>query len=1270
MNHSKTLEKLQWELPIDISERLIKTSKNTDLSLFVLLVASLKLMLVTDYKNQDFAMWVPLLDEFDMPEDHNSLVYIKTEIPDLNITFKEYLLAVRQSVLDAYESHCSGILTQRPAVQDSNNSSIFCSLENIHTAEQQPLQQYYDFTCKFKRIQNRIMFTLSYNSINFEKSTLEGWLGNYVELLSIIVANPLIAIKDIHFLSERDTHFINKFNDTDYIDNSQNSEVIYKAFERQVNETPESVALIFGNEHLTYAELNQKANRLGRYIQRNHRVDKEMPIGIFVKESLDMIVAMIAIMKTGGAYVPISVSYPTQRIDAILEDCNIKLVITNSAALMVNPTISPVRDTTDIICLDKEDTHIQAESKDNLETNSLPTDLAYILYTSGTTGVPKGVLIEHKNVMNLISGLSKCVYQKFNEQLNVALIASYVFDASVQQIYSALLMGHTLIIAAEDIRRDGSKLIDFYIRNRVHISDGTPVHLRLMNLAGIQGNADQLYLKQLLIGGEVLIQNIVEEFLDQFDGNKPLITNIYGVSECCVDSTFYNYDSSTANLSIIPIGKPLPNTCVYILDDQLEHSPVGSIGGVYISGKSVGRGYMNRPELTQERFISIPHISGDILFKTGDRGRINYKGELEYHGRSDRQVKIRGFRIECGEIQAVLSRYEGIVDCLVIDDEDSTGDKYLCAYYISDKTITYSTLKDYLSEYLPDYMIPSYFMRIDSIPINQSCKIDRAQLPHPASQMELNESPSGDRIENELIEIWKELLEIKNFGTATSFFDLGGQSLKAVLLLAKINKVFSVEVSLMDIFSNTTIKEQAHLIRHQNNVEIPDVQSVPQADYYEVSSVQQRIYALCESDAVGMTYNMPMALRIKGAIDKEKVETVFHSLIARHEILRTQFSLQNGKIVQIVKENVDFRVAFKTCSEESVNREINQLICPFDLKQAPLIRANLIEVAHDEHYLVVDMHHIIADGVSVGILIQEFQELYIGNHLPKTELQYKDYSSWYNKLVKSPAIDKQREYWINVLSSPLPVLNIPTDYEWPSVKTYDGAQTSCYLEGDLLERLNHLAKTTGATLYMVLLAAYQIILSLYSQQEDIIVGSPTSGRNHPGLESMIGMFVNTVAVRGYPSKTKSFRKYLEEIKVSVIKALENQDYQLDDLLQNLKLPKQPGRNSLFEAFFELQNADIPALELEELSFIPYELETCNTKFSLMLSAVEDNNRLRLNLMYSTKLFMQKTIEDFLEDYVKVLEAIANNKYIKIEAIIQGIHNQQDKNIFDENSFTL
>ncbi|WP_434284401.1 condensation domain-containing protein, partial [Clostridium botulinum] len=751
--------------------------------------------------------------------------------------------------------------------------------------------------------------------------------------------------------------------------------------------------------------------------------------------------------------------------------------------------------------------------------------------------------------------------------------------------------------------------------------------------------------RQVFSSGEALNFKQVEKFYKEFGNGKKLI-NLYGPTEATIDVSYF--DCINDGKRVIPIGKPIDNTKLYILKNN-EPVPVGVSGELYIAGDGLARGYVKRIELTSQKFIDNPFEPGTKMYKTGDLARWLPDGNIEFLGRIDNQVKIRGFRIELGEIENKLLQHENIKEAAVLVKENKDSEKYICAYVVSEKNLEELDLKSHLKETLPEYMVPAYFVELEKMPLTANGKLNRRALPEPNLDANLVEYEAPrNKVEETLAKIWSEILGIEKIGINDNFFDLGGHSLKATILMSKIHKELSREVPLKELFKSPTIKDLSKYIESAEENLYSKIEKVEEKEYYETSSAQKRMYMLQQFDKDSTAYNMPVVFKLEGNVDKNKIEETFRKLTQRHETLRIYFQIYNEKIIQKI-QNYKFELVKK--ENENIEDAINGFVRPFDLGKAPLFRAELLE-DNKKIYLLIDMHHIISDGVSMNILIKEFKDIYNGKNLEPLKFQYKDFAAWQNNFLKSDLMKKQEEYWLSRFSDEIPVLNIPTDYERPAIKSFDGDSISFKVNEEITEKLRELAKETGSTIHMILLSAFNILLSKYSGQEDIIVGVPIAGRSNADLENIMGMFVNTLALRNKLEGDKKYIDFLNEVKENSLRAYENQSYQFETLIEKLNLKLDASRNPLFDVMLNsIDLFDKNEKFLDGLLIKSYNIKEISSKVDFDLAFKENLKVIELTLTYATNLYDKNTIEIMIEDYIGILEIIVMDKDMSIDNII-------------------
>ncbi len=1175
-------------------------------------------------------------------------------------TFKEFLMEVKENALGAYENQdyqFEELVEKINVTRDFSRNPVFdvmFVLQNMDrgeaTAEGIKISPYksenkvskLDITMYATELENSISIVIQYCTKLFNKATIERMYRHLENIMQTVIEDINIKLSEVEILTEEERQqILIDFNNTkeDY----PKDKTINQLFEEQAERTPDNIAVVYEDHKLTYRELNERTNQLARVL-RDKGVGSDSIVGIMVERSLEMIVGIMGVLKAGGAYLPIDPEYPDDRISYILEDSKAELILTQSKY------VKNIEFDGEILNLESEQSYSKEEAK--LENINSPKDLAYIIYTSGSTGNPKGVMIEHESAINTLTEMERN-YPLTKEDVYL-LKTSYTFDVSVTEIFGWFIGNGKLAILNPGEEKDVIGILNAIEKYKVTHVNFVPSMLNVL-LEGLdERNVNKLNsLKYVFAAGEALSKETVNRFYRLIRTAE--LENIYGPTETTIYVTRYslkNFDKETKNIAI---GKPLSNIKAYIIDKNSNIQPIGIRGELCFAGIGLGRGYLNRPELTAEKFVENPFVLGERMYKTGDLARWLPDGNIEYLGRIDHQVKIRGYRIELGEIENKLLSHEDVKETAVIAIDDNSGNKYICAYVVSEGELTVSALRAYLSKDLPDYMIPSYFIQLEKLPLTKNGKVDRKALPKLETGGNIitgteYEAPRNST-EEKLVAIWRDVLEVEKISINDNFFELGGHSLKATSLMAKIHKVLNAEVPLKEIFINPTIKGISEYIKYSEESIYSTIEPVEEKEYYEMSSAQKRLYTLQQLELNSISYNMPRVLKLEGELDVERLKEAFNKLMHRHEALRTSFEVVEDGLVQKVHKRVEFEIEeYKVKKDNKIEDIVKSFIRTFDLSKAPLLRVGLVKVRTNKYILMYDMHHIISDGVSMGILVEEFSRIYAGEELKPLRIQYKDFSKWQNELIRSDSIKTQEEYWLKQFEEEIPVLNLPTDYQRPAVQSYEGDSIQFKINKKLTNKLRQVAKATGSTMYMVLLSTFNILLSKYSGQEDIVVGSPIAGRPHADLENIIGMFINTLAMRNYPSGEKTFKEFLMEVKENALGAYENQDYQFEELVEKLNVTRDFSRNPVFDVMLILQNMDMSEVIVEDIKISPYKSENKISKFDMTVIAEELGDNISIAIQYCTKLFNKATIQKMYKHLENIMRVITKNTDIKLSEL--------------------
>ncbi|MCU0488395.1 MAG: amino acid adenylation domain-containing protein [Anaerolineales bacterium] len=1077
---------------------------------------------------------------------------------------------------------------------------------------------------------------------------------------------------------------------------------VVQLFQSQARLLPDQAAGIYVDEQgkeqlLSYRELDLASDRLAVHL-RQIGVVPETLVGVSLNRSLEVLVAFLGILKAGGAYVPLDPKYPADRLAFMIQDSGIKALLTQET---IRPVITEALSTTleNIPVIDIR-LPVNFPSHEPVALD-LPgeSQLAYVIYTSGTTGQPKGVMIPHSALANHASEMAEVLALKPGSR--IAQLVSLSFDAAGEEIYPTLSAGGTVVFPPAEFEMSGKNIIAFLDQHQLNILHlPAPLWMAVVDEMDKEGLQMPSRLETLLVGGESPAIDKIKTW-SSLSGKLMRFINAYGPSEATITATcFMTTTGSNASLDFgqAPIGRPLKNVQVFILDQDLNPLPIGVPGDIYIGGAGLARGYLKRPELTAERFIANPlrrtladslDISGlsPVLYRTGDVGRFLPGGEILFAGRSDHQVKLRGFRIELEEIETVLRQIAEIEGCVVILREDQPGDKRLAAYLELPDDRSFSQIRSLLKERLPEYMIPSWFVAMPSLPRLPNGKLDRRglmRLPAPgeAALFGAEYTAPRDAVEEIIAGLWIEVLGVDRPGVFDNFFELGGHSLKATQLLSRLRQTFQIDLPLRNLFESPTISGMADAVRKGLSGEAESVQPIQPLLRDPVTGLpiqapplsfsQQRLWFLDQLDPGNLTFNIPAAVKITGLLNLKALEQSLNQLIERHESLRTVFDTRSGQPVQIVLPELVISLVFETPAGEVLSSEeieawaASQVRIPFNLATGPLIRAALLRVHPEESVLVVTIHHIVADGWSMGILIREIATIYTELTLPGIQetpelpgptgavrpavLQYADYAAWQRQMLSGDELERQLYYWKDRLAGSPPLLDLPTDRPRPALKTANGDMASFTLPGPLSEAIQALARQEGVTVYMLLLAAYQTLLYRYSGQEDFNVGSAIANRTRPEVQGMIGFFVNTLVLRADLSGNPGFRELLGRVRETALGAYAHQDLPFEMLVEVLQPQRNLSYTPLFQVGFDLQEVPVKSVETGELTLTPLLAHSGSAEFDLLMSINQSPGMISGSLEYNTDLFDPETIQRLLGHFEQLLSAMVADPDLPVTAL--------------------
>ncbi|MFY2561145.1 amino acid adenylation domain-containing protein [Corallococcus terminator] len=1112
----------------------------------------------------------------------------------------------------------------------------------------------FDLILTAEQAGNELAVSLEYDTDLFDAATIERMLGHFETLLSAAVQQPDTAITALPLLSDTERRqLLVDWNatSTDF----PRRQCIHELFSAQASATPDALALRFGDDSLTYAQLEAQANQLAWHLQSLGVVPDTL-VGLYLERSPSLIVSMLACLKAGGAYLPLDTSYPPERLALMLRDSRAPLLITSRALSQSLSLPSDVR----LLELEAESSAISQLPTHAPDSAATPANLAYAIYTSGSTGQPKGIAVPHLGVVRLVRDSD---YVQLSPADSVAQVSNASFDAATFEIWGALLNGARLVGIPRDVSLSPSL---FAARLREEAISTLFLTTALFNQIAHHSPSAFATLSSVLFGGELVDPDVVRSVL--LHGPPSRLLHVYGPTENTTFSTWHLISSPPPPLHTVPIGKPLSNSSCFILDDSLQPLPLGVPGQLYVGGDGLARGYLHQPELTASRFISNPFSPDSRLYKTGDVARFLPDGSIEFLGRQDNQVKLRGFRIELGEVEAALLRHPALNDCVVLAREDSPGSRRLVAYFSSSSPPSGSELRDFLKRSLPDYMLPAVFVCLPSLPLSPNGKVDRKALPPPDDSLSHSDSflPPRSPLEELLSNLWAQLLGLPRVGVLDNFFDLGGHSLLATQLVSRIRTRLGKEVPLRAIFENPTVGGLAQVLEGpKEDAETGPLLPISREQELEASFAQQRLWLVDQLQPGASFYNVPTVLRLKGPFQAHLLEKSLKEIIRRHEALRTTFENRGGRLALRVSGELpalDVAVVNLTLLAESERepraRELidAEAARPFDLAQGPLLRTLLIRLNEAEHLLLLTVHHIVADGWSLTVFFQELGTLYEAfsqgtpPKLAPLPLQYADFAHWQRQWLQGTVQRTQLDYWKKQLAGAPPLLELPTDRPRPPTQRHQGATRWFTLESSLVESLRRLSRQEGTTLFMTLLAAWQTLLSRYSGQHDISVGTPIASRSRAELEGLIGYFINSLVMRTDLSGAPSFRELLHRVREVALDAYAHPDIPFEQVVEALQPQRDQRYTPLFQVMFNLQSVSTMSLVLRDCEVHPEEIQTGGSKFDMLMALEETSAGIVGELEYDTDLFDATTIERLLGHFQTLLAAAVQHPDTAITAL--------------------
>ena len=1265
-------ERKKYEISKENVEKIKKYCKENKISLYNFFMAIYAIYIGEVSNLDEFTIGTPILNRINYKEKNAAGMFINMAPFKININedieFKQFIKNIARDSMDMlkhqkYSYQCLLEELRKENKSIPNLYNILLSYQ-ITNAKQNEGNIEYETEWTFNGycadnidIQiydlndtGNLNIAYDYKTSIYKVEDIENIHKRILNIIKQVVSKEEIKLSEIDIVTpEEKEKLLVEFNKTE-LKYDENIPFI-KYFEKQVEKTPDDIAIVFEDKEMTYRELNERANSLA-YKLRENEVTNNTVVGILLERSFEMLISMLAVLKSGGAYIPIAPDYPKDRIEYMLEDSEATIILTSQNR----------RNLADKKLINVKDDKIYENHKENLENISKPEDLSYLIYTSGSTGTPKGVMLKQKNLSNFYNSMKNIIeYLKDEKNHKILSITTVSFDIFGFETLMSLTRGLTVYLTSENGQKMTSKIERIVKDSNVEIMQTTPSVMKF-HLENLNDENSLKSLKYIMLAGEPLTKTLVDRI-------KQIIPNVtiyngYGPSETTIFSTIGN----ATNQEEITIGRPINNTQIYILNKNKKVMPQGTIGELYISGDGVGKGYMNKEQQTNESFIINPFIDGKIMYKVGDLGAFDDKGEITCYGRIDNQVKIRGLRIELQEIEKRMQSVYNIHDCVVVK-KVVKGKDALCAYYVERGHVSKSVLKTVLYSKLPEYMVPQYFVKMEQLPHTPNGKVDRKALPDPViDENELEIVKPRNEIDKELIKIIEKMLQVDKIGINNTLLELGGDSLTAITLTTKVLSKFNVQLNIKDILSNYTIKDMSDYIAENQTKDISKVkiEKVPIQDTYPLSSAQKRIYYSVKMIGEdNIVYNMPGAVLVEKILDIEKIKKVFSRILKRHSILRTRFIFKDNDIRQQVESNVDFEIPVFYNKKDEIKNIVMNFSKPFNLEKEPLIRIEVHYIDNKETLVLMDAHHIIMDGISLNNFIIEFERLYNGDNLKNIPIQYKDYSVWEEKYNESDDIKEKEDYWVNKFkNSEFEQLNLPYDYKVTASRSYKGDRVTNIIDEKKFRKIERYAKKIGVSPYMFFISVFYILLYKYTGQSEIILGSPIANRDKNEMKRMIGMFVNNIVTKANINSEETFQNFLNEMREQILDDISHQPYPFDMLVKRLGIKTDNSRNPLFDVMFTYQNNQENILKLDNTETQIVEINNNIAKFNLSLEIKPKSHT--INIEYCTDLFKKETIERLFEHYINAIDFIMNDVNAKIKDIEIISNTEKNKILYEFN----
>ncbi|QHD06684.1 non-ribosomal peptide synthase/polyketide synthase [Pseudomonas sp. R76] len=1225
-------------------------AQREDVTLFMLLLASFQTLLHRYSCQSRLRVGVPIANRNRLETERLIGFFVNTQVIQVDLdgqmAFDQLLAQVKQRALEAqahqdlpFEQLVEALQPERSLshnplfqVMFNHQDTLRASPVHLPGLALQPLDwagntTQFDLSLETEESAAGLWASLAYATDLFEPATLTRLAQHWQNLLRAVVNDASQALDELPMLSEQQwQQTVHSWNDSQV--EFPHTRCVHQLFEAQVRATPEASALQFNGDALSYRELNCRANRLAhRLIAAG--VGPDVLVAVHVERSLDMVVGLLATLKAGGAYVPLDPQFPADRLAFMLEDSRARVLLTQPH---LNGRLAQPHGLRVLLVDDA------GGDEHNPQVNVTPEHLAYVIYTSGSTGKPKGVMVRHQALCSFTCGMADTL--EMGADARVLSLTTFSFDIFALELYVPLTVGATVLLSDQALALDPEAILDLMHNQSATVLQATPSTWRMLLESP---RAALLKGIKCLCGGEALPVDLAQRLLDL----QGPVWNLYGPTETTIWSAAHRLSQAQPF-----VGRPIANTSLFILNAGLTPCPQGAAGELLIGGVGLARGYHARPSLTAERFVPDPYgAPGERLYRTGDLARYRPDGIVEYIGRVDHQVKVRGFRIELGEIEACLREHAAVREAVVLADNDR-----LIAYLVTFAPEQQAALRDRykadLRERLPDYMVPAQLIFLDSLPLTPNGKLDRKALPKADASVlhKAHVAPVSQR-EQHVAAIWAEVLEVPQVGLDDHFFELGGHSLLATRVVSRVRQALALEVALKTLFEQPVLGDFVRALGEQG-VTAPALLKADRTQPLPLSYAQERQWFLWQLDPHSAAYHIPSALRLKGVLDVAALQRSFDTLLARHESLRTHLRQDASGAVQVIEELGLIDIERASTDEAGLKAQVAEAVArPFDLLRGPLLRVKLLQLAEDDHVVVLVQHHIVSDGWSMQLMVEELVKLYAAfsdghtPQLPALPIQYADYALWQRNWMEAGEKARQLTYWREQLGGEQPVLELPFDYQRPALPTHRGARLDVELTPQLLASLRSLANAAGVTLPMVLLAAYQALLHRYSGQEDVRVGVPIANRNRLETEGLIGFFVNTQVLKADINGQMSVAQLLDQVRQRSLDAQAHQDLPFEQLVEALQPERSMSLSPLFQVLFN-HRVTSAGRHLQELSGLQVEVLSWDegvAQFDLALDVEESREALHASLSYATDLFAPGTIERMAGHWQNLLQAMVDDQ---------------------------